>query len=449
MTGLQDVSGVALQEILRRAPRRYRMPDLPAMLAQARGAGDDTVLAFAIESARLAKMQGREPDAALAGAFTDALAAVIRRAMDLETGDPAFQAQVLQARDAQVQAWVQLSAQAAGDERSVRMAVDAVAHPGKLRAMPEGPERQALQALHAQACAGEWHALASKVSSTGAPAGLGVQKLAASPALRRLLEARGLRSSDAVRQYLALRARHAPDAGSAAALDQGRASAREGELTERAAAAALAGVAAFLDARTSARHRVVQGLRTPGHLTGAGGEGAKEEWDAAILRQVGDGTEMLMLLAEAKAAPAAATNDLPRLLRGLAQLSAADPQAVHDFRSAGGALRLRGESLRALQPVEGALPAQVIYLCTAPAEARVPPLGAAARARLMAEAASLKFAIGVEAGAAPSAEELAPVWEAVLNEDCMRSVLAQYDTTRRAREAMLHPDDLQAAARED
>ena len=43
---------------------------------------------------------------------------------------------------------------------------------------------------------------------------------------------------------------------------------------------------------------------------------------------------------------------------------------------------------------------------------------------------------------------LAPVWHALLNEGRLRAVLNQYDTARRAREAMLHPDDLSAAVQD-
>lgn len=433
----------ALQHLLHAAPRRYRMPALPPTLADARAAGSEAVLAFAIEAARLDMLQGRAPDAALGDAFVEALASSIRRAAE---GDPAFQAEVLRVRDPHVQAWVQLAAQAAGDERSVRSTVDAVAHPGKLRTLPEGPQRRSLEELHELAGAADWAELSSKSASLAASGFPDLRKLATSPALARLQESTALRSTDTVRQYLALRARSGPQVGSAAALDQGRASAREGDVAEQAAAASLGRVAALLDDGASPAHRVVRGLRTPRELAAAGGEGAKEEWDVAIVRRMGDGTDALVLLAEAKNAPAAATTDLPRLLRGLDQLSAADAQGVHAFRSAEGELRLRGDSLRALRPQVGALPAQVIYLCTAPAEARVVLLGASARARLLAEGASLQFAAALDGGGQPSPVGLVSVWEAVMREPRLRQVLAQYDTARRARDAMLHPDDLAAAA---
>jgi len=446
MTALDRLSTeAALQALLHAAPRRYRMPPLPPTLADARVAGGDAVLAFAIEAARRDSLQGRAPDAALGEAFVEALAASIRRAMGAE-GDPAFQAEVLRAREPQVQAWVQLAAQAASDERSLRSAVDAVAHPGKLRAMPEGPQRRSLEDLHSLAAAADWAGLASKAASLVASGVPGLRQLAASPALERLQQALALRSTERVGQYLALRARGGPQVGSAAAIDQGRASAREGQLAEQAAAASLSRVAALLDDDVSPAHRVVRSLHTPRELMATGGEGAKEEWDAAIVRRSGDGTDALVLLAEAKNAPAAATTDLPRLLRGLDQLSSADPHAAHAFKSADGEVRLRGDSLQALRPQDGALPAHVIYLCTAAAEARVALLGASARARLLAEGASLRFAAALDAGGGPSPADLMPVWEAVIREPRLRPVLSQYDTARRAREAMLHPDDLAAAA---
>lgn len=438
-----------LLRILRLAPRRYQMPELPASLEAAGAAGSETVLAFAMEAARLAMRRGEAPGAALRDAFTHALADLIRRAMDGGEGDPVSQAQVLHARDAQVQDWVQLASSSSSDERSVRTALDAFAHPGKLRARAEGQLGSELAALHALGVAGDWQALAAKAASLDAKdeAQLqeGLHKLVASPALRRLQQAQALRSAEPVRLYLALRASRVPEAGSPAALDQGRASAREGELAERAAAMALGRVAAFLDTGGKAPHRVVRGLRTPRELMGEGAERAKEEWDAAILREAGEGTQALILLAEAKAAPAAATTDLPRLLRGLAQLSAIDAQAVQAFKSADGVLRLRGDSLRALRPEEGALPARVIYLSTAPAEARVALLGAAARSKLMAEAASLRFAAELQSGAMPSPADLATVWDALMRESRLRPALEQFDSARRAREAMLHPDDLVAA----
>jgi hypothetical protein len=189
---------------------------------------------------------------------------------------------------------------------------------------------------------------------------------------------------------------------------------------------------------------VLRGLRTPAGLAGSA-QGAKVEWDAAIVRRTDGETHDVVLLAEAKAAPAAAASDLPRLLRGLALLAQADANAACMFAAAEGAVRLGGASLRALQPVGSALPQRVVYLCPAPREARPAMLDPATRATLLSQPASLRFAAACSAGASPEPSGLVPVWDAVLHEPRLRAVLRQYDTACRAREAMLHPDDLRAA----
>ena len=443
----------ALYDLLRAAPRRYRAPPLPADLESAVVAGPEATLAYAIESARLAGERGTPTPAALGDAFAVALAALIRRAMTPDGGDPIFQAQVLQSRDAQVRDWVQIESIAATDARAVRAAVDAFAHPGKLRDVPAGARRDALSRLHALAAAGDWGALASEtafldaqLTENEAPLHAGLRDLATHPALQRRIQADAMTQLEPVQRYRALRARRVPPAGSDIALDQGRAAAREGAQAEHAAADALRHVAEFLnqlEGDERGTYRVLRSLLTPRELSG-GGDRSKEEWDAALVRTIGGGLCDVVLLAEVKAAPAAVTSDMPRLLRGLARLAQADEDASFAFASIDGAVRLRGGSLRALAPLGPSLPQTVIYLCQATSESRPTLLGAAAKAVLLSEGASLAFACALADGAAPPEADLAPVWEALPHEPRLRPTLSQYDTARRAREAMLFTGDLLA-----
>jgi hypothetical protein len=87
----------------------------------------------------------------------------------------------------------------------------------------------------------------------------------------------------------------------------------------------------------------------------------------------------------------------------------------------------------------------VIYCCTAPTEERPPVLGAASKAVLGAEPASLAYARELAAGRAASAEMLAPVWDALTQAPRLRATLHQHATATAVREAMLHPADLLAA----
>ena len=150
----------ALLAALRAAPRRYRLPPLPRDVAAARTADDETAVAFAIESLRLGRA-----DEAVRELFTQRLAGLIRAALADEGGDPAFQAMVLHARDADVQRYVRLGGQAVADRRTVRAGINAVAHPGKLRGEPEGARRDALLHLHQLASADAWQALAHALAA--------------------------------------------------------------------------------------------------------------------------------------------------------------------------------------------------------------------------------------------------------------------------------------------
>lgn len=414
---------------MRAAPRRYRLPPLPADAGAARAAGVDTALAFAIEAARSGK-----PAPALRDLFTESIATLILEALAPTGGDPAFQALVLRSRDAQVAEYVQLAAQADSDRRALRTSVDAIAHPGKLRAMPAGPRRDALARLHRLAAASAWTELREAAGQLSAQAaGESFSAILVHPGLARLERGAALLRSEAVQEYLALGERQGPRAGSAAAAVRGRAAARVGDAAEGATVQAFDEIARLL----GAGHRVVRSLHTPRGFPGAA-QKAKDEWDVAILRDTD-----IVLLAEVKASPTAATSDLARLLRGLRRLAHADPDTDYAFPCADGELRIAGASLRELQPHLHALPPHVIYCCVAK-EARPQMLSAASKAVLLTEPACLAFA----RGELRRHEDLAPVWEALATQPRLRSALHQDETARTVREAMLHPQDLLAAVRQ-
>jgi hypothetical protein len=409
-----------LHAALRAAPRRYRMPPLPRDGRAAEAAGVETALAFAIESARAAKYDGAPLAPGAPGLFQRSLAHAIADAM---TQDAAFRAAVVRSRDPEVREYLALAAQAPQDRRAVRAAVDAVAHPGKLRGAPAGDARDRLERLHQLAQGAQWDLLAPLLPQLA-------------DALGRLARIDALAQAPAVARYLDLLAQQGPAAGSETASAQGRAAAQAGAGAEDQVAAALERVAAWL----APPGRLARSLLMPPGFPGEAGK-AKDEWDAALLR--GNG---IVLLAEVKASPQAATSDFSRLYRGLVRLAHARPGASYTFASAGGPVTLSGSTLAELRPHGRTLPPQVIYLCTAPAPARTPMLGAASRAILLAEPASLAFAQALAAGESPSADSLAPAWEALGTSARLRSVLHQYETAVTVREAMLHPDDLLEAA---
>jgi hypothetical protein len=424
---------------LRAAPRPYLLPPLPHDAEAARAQGVDASLAFAIDAARSAQERGVAPAAEAKALFLDALARFIADALAPDTGDPAYQALLLQTQEPQVREFVQLSSFEAADRRAVRSALDAVAHPGKLRGHAEGSSRDALAIVHTLSRQGDWAALHDALQQL--PAGAAAQELralAAHPALQRLLRQDALARSAAVQRYVALCERRGPLAGSAAASQQGRASAHAGDEAERLTVEALRRVAALLDAHDASRgpHRVVRSLRPPRGFPGPAAK-AKDEWDAAILR----GND-IVLLAEVKASPAAAASDFPRLVRGLERLAHASEDETYAFASADGEVRVSGASLRALGPSARVLPLHVIYCCPAPAEAQPAILGAATKSVLGGEPASLAFAQRLARGESPSAQELAPVWDALAHSPRLRAALHQYDTAQAARAAMLQPRDL-------
>jgi hypothetical protein len=276
--------------------------------------------------------------------------------------------------------------------------------------------------------------------------------LLAMPALERLERAQALRDTAGVQRYRALRAAHGPVAGSEEAAGTGRAAGRLGAQAEAAVVAAFEAIARRLGAvdAGAGQYRVEQGLRPLRGLPPASAQ-AKDEWDVALLRAHIDagadpaGTpHELVLLAEVKASPGAAAQDLPRLLRGLQRLASASAEAGAVFATARAELRLDGASLQALAPHGHALPPQVIYACPAAADAPLPLLGAAARAMLLAEPASLAFAGRLAQGDTPHDDMLEPVWQALQSAARLRGVLHQRETARAACAALLHPDDLRS-----
>lgn len=436
---------------LRQAPRRYRMPPLPADPAAARAAGTESALAFALEARRRAPAPGSAPEVQAGALFTEALAALIGGALRPESGDPSFQALVLRSREPAVQEHVRLAAQAAADARALRAAVAAIAHPGRLPQAPAA-SREALAPLHALAAAGDWSglrqalqrlplALADEAQPSARPA------LLDHPALQRLERGAALLCMAAVQRYRALCEHHAPQAGSAGAVARGRAAARLGAAAEAATVQAFNLIAARLnrEARGPGRFSVAQGLRLPGHFPGATGH-AKGEWDVALVHGLPEVVAAdVVLLAEVKASAAAATSDFPRLLRGLARLAQADAQATYALPARGGALHLSGHSLQALRPPDAGLPPQVIYCCASAAEAPPAPLSIAAKAMLLAEPASVDFGRRLVEGEQPDAAALQPLWQTLGQSPSGRALLQQYPLACAAREAMLYPPDLTAA----
>lgn len=405
------------------------MPALPPDAAAAEAAGPEVALAFSIEALR------RRHDAPeLRPLFLRSLSALIARALRSVGGDPAFQAAVLARQERAVADYIALTAQGAADRRRVRAAIDAFAHPGKLR-RHAGALPDALAQLHASAQAGNWSAVRSAAQSlagTGWAADSG--PLLTEPALARLERAAQLREDPAVQRYLTLSAARGP-------LATGEESARAGAMVEEETARAFQQIADRLDAAGPSRHRVAQGLRPRSGLQGAT-HGAKDEWDAALLRTV-EGTDALavVLLAEAKASPSSAVSDWPRLRRGLQRLAQVPAGIDPVFSCSEGELRVQSDSLRALAPPECGLPAQVIYCCTGQ-ETRTPLLSAPARAMLLQQPAAIAYAGALARGEASDPGLLAPVWEALPGTPQLRPVLEQYETARSARAAMLHPEDL-------
>jgi len=435
---------------LRAAPRRYRLPPLPAHAAAARADGAPAAVAFALEALRVAQERAAPPHAEAQEAFVAGLDALIRDALSPRHGDPAYQAMVLRSLDAEVGDYATLLAQAGADRRAVRGMVDAVAHPGRLRGRAAEAPDERLAPLHALAAAGEWAALRHAVerARAGAAAGEGpaadaLQRLRAEPALARLERGQVLRDSPGVLRYRRLLEQAGPAAGSPEAAVSGRVAAQRGGRAETDVADVLRRIAGRLGDAAAGRaaYRVARSLRTPPALGAA--SRTKAEWDAAIVAErAGAAGADIVLLAEVKASPAAATADWPRMRRGLAGLAQARGEAACTFASADGPVHVAPASLRRLQPPGHGLPEHVVYCCVADAESRPPMLSAASRAVLLVEPASLSHAGLLAAGASPPLSNLVPVWHAVAEAPRLHATRCQDRTARAAREAMLHPDDL-------
>ena len=379
------------------------MPSLPDDAQSAAAAGPEAALAFALEARRRG-----DHASTLRTLFIESLASLIAR------GDPMLSAALLREDSAEVAEYLALERTFSADRKHVRAQVDAIAHPGKLRSAFEEEVRR-LAPLYELARAGDWRGLrAAGFDHAG---------------LARLERLDALRTSPHVQRYLALLAEQGPVAGSADAAQRGRAAAHAGEAAEARVLAAFAALAQSLD---PTRYSALSRLRPARSLPGAA-HGAKDEWDAALVRTEGEGVA-IVLLAESKAAPSAAVSDWPRLLRGLLRFAQVAPDALHPFLSDQGELRVHGTSLRALAPVDGDLPEQVFYTCTAH-ETHVPMLAPPARALLLQQPASLACA---RSGDPLS---LLPLWDAL-----PAGAVLQYETARRTRECMLHPDDLLAIA---
>ncbi|MBA2676087.1 MAG: hypothetical protein H0U68_20735, partial [Ramlibacter sp.] len=206
-----------LHEALRAAPRRYRMPPLPAGLDAAAAAPADTALAFAIEAARTGQLRQSPPSPDIRALFTRSLEHLIHAALAADGGDPAFQAMVLRTSDPEVEAYVRLRKQAAADRRAVRALVNNLAHPARLRAVPTGPLHDALAQLHGFSVAEAWAEVADILGlllvepfMRGDALRDTLQAALANEALQRLLRAGAALQHAGVRRYRMLREQHGP-----------------------------------------------------------------------------------------------------------------------------------------------------------------------------------------------------------------------------------------------
>lgn len=447
-----------IDEMLRVVARRYRLPAMLAASPQTQKASPATALAMVIEQARQTVANGEAPDAALKRLFIDALARMIHQSMHKDHGDPAFQAQVLEHRAAQVREYVALSAHADQDRRLIHAAVNAIAHPAKLQRIPPSRQRDALAQLHALASSASWFDLSDTARRllvmpeivNEPPFEGGLTRLLENPALGRLQRLGALAADPLVLQYQSLWDWHGPRSGSLAAVAQGSVSQLRGAAVEALAAQALEALARRLNEAegTQASYRVVTSMRVPASIP-ASPERAKSEWDAVLLRRANtaDATPVwdVCLLVEAKASVDAAATDFPRLLRGLRLLASAEDNVVYPFETQQGVVSLRGASLSALTTDEAGLTKAVLYCCDAPAEATLRLLNAANRMQLLSAQASLEFASTLAENPHADLQALEPVWHQLLESPRWQMVLDQYPTLRRVRELMVHNKDLLAA----
>ena len=443
-----------LSELLDRVARPYGEPPLPALPPESSPAYRAAVLARAIEEARGALAAGVPAPEALAQRFTEALARCIEQTMDPQRGDPAYQALVLRQGAPALREHLALAQGAAQDRRQLQRAVDGIAHPA--RPAPSGAlPRAALAALHTQARAQDWPALRDTLRdwlsqpAVAADAALAqrLRQLQASPALARLLQWRAGEEGALVRQHRALLQRQGPRAGSEQASSAGREAQRRGDAVE---ARARAGLQTWVDwlnqgAEPGRRWRVASGLQVPASLC-AGRQGAKTEWDVALLREGAADAEGpvwdLCLLVEAKASADAVAGDFARLLQGLRLLAQAAPQAPQVFATAEGALRLSGASLAALPQRGDALRQALLYVCDSPAGLAPRPLDPTSSAKLLGAPASVQQAERCARGEAVQAQALLPVWRCLCEAPGWHGVLTQYARLRELRGLMVRTADL-------
>ncbi|AQQ40299.1 MULTISPECIES: 3-deoxy-D-arabino-heptulosonate 7-phosphate synthase [Burkholderia] len=446
-----------LDATLRTVARRYRLPPLERASSLTDATNPATALAIVIEEARRVRADGHAPGADLRQRFIDALARMIRDAMDTSSGDPSFQASVLRHDAPNVREYASLSAHAEQDRRALHSAVNAIAHPAKLERSAQAWQRDGLARLHAAATAASWaelHAalaqlLALPEMATDAAFEQDIVKLKDGPALERMLRLDALAADEDVRRYRALWVRQGPLVGSTVAVAQGAASQQRGAAVEALAAQALDALARRLDAVDAQRtYRVVTSMRVPSSIPGRH-DRAKTEWDAILLERARGSDPAsawnVRFLVEAKASADAATTDLPRLLRGLTLLAQAAPDTVYAFETHQGTVHVHGASLHALTTDETTLPREVLYCCDASADTTPRLLGAASRMQLLSAQASLEYASALAQQPDADPDGLGVIWHALLTLPQWQAVLHQYPSLRQVRELMVAIDDLRAA----
>ena len=463
-----DSGPLTSADMLRRTPRRYRLPALPALTqTPADTQRRANRLAIIIENIRRARAAGETPPPQLSRDFLDSLEGLIRDAIQPDNGDATFQAMVLRQGSAVVQEYVALATQRSQDSRRIRTLVNAFAHPAKLERYPAGVQRDGLARLQELLEGEQWSefgalledllgnmhegSLEGSLADGDAMVHEGLRKLKDEAALQRLQRLEALLGHGQVRKYRKLWEQQGPRANSHAAVQEGAEARRRGMSVETLAKQALQAVADSLNKAAGSRafYRVATSMYVPATLA-AGHEGGKTEWDAVLLKQADAGVAAdtawdIELLVEAKASVDAIATDFPRLLRGLALLSRAEAALSYSFKAREGSFVIRGASLSALPTDAAALEGRVIYCSDAPAEDEPRLLSAAGRMQLLSSPESLAFASALAEGASPDPQMLEPLWDQLVHGDQWQGLLNQYLSLAQARELMVHTDDLAAA----
>ena len=195
---------------------------------------------------------------------------------------------------------------------------------------------------------------------------------------------------------------------------------------------------------TTYEYRVITSLRVPASLLGKARH-AKAEWDTVVLvRPRGKDASRwrLRLLVEAKSSIEAAITDFPGLLRGLQLLAKASAGTDYCFQCAQGNIQIRGASLAAFATM--APDRHVVYCCDAAPDAVNLPLSTTSRMQLLTLPGSLAYATALMKGEpAPRATEtLAAAWNELITAPRYRPLVNQRLLQRRARERIIHTDDL-------